>query len=161
MTAAADPAVVPDVDSRRPGGFAAFVDHFRTIWAAPQRHLDHFLDFLSPDIRLTAPIVGTTVGRADGYRAFRDAFRVLPDLTGEVTGWAAEGDRLFIEMDFTATIGGRRVVWRNVDRFSFVDGVAVERRAFFDPLPLLGAFLRHPSGWRQLWHLALQARHAT
>jgi len=137
---------------------AGFVDHFQTIWKEPQRHLDHFLDFLSPAIKLTAPIVGTTVGREAGYRAFRDAFGVLPDLHGKVTGWAADGNHLFIEMDFIATIGGKQTVWHNVDRFTFVDGIAVERCAYFDPLPLLATFLRRPSGWRQLWQLARQAR---
>jgi hypothetical protein len=135
-------------------GFAEFVERFRTIWADPPAHLDHFLDFLHPDVRLTAPIVGSTRGRPAGLQAFRAAFAVLPDLRAEVRDWAGAGETLFIEMDFTATIGGRKVIWRNVDRFTFEGGVAVERRAFFDPFALLGAFARRPSGWRQLWRLA-------
>jgi hypothetical protein len=137
---------------------AAFVEHFRTIWAEPRRHLDTFLDFVAPEIRLTAPIVGTTVGREAGLRAFRDAFRVLPDLRGRVDAWACREDRLYIDMEFTATIGGRAVSWANVDRFRFENGAAVERCAFFDPLVLLPAFLRRPSGWLQLWSLARQRR---
>ena len=147
-----------DPETGRRGTIEDFVERFRTIWNEPLEHLDHFLDFLSPDIRLVAPIVGSTVGRDAGYKAFRDAFDVLPDLRGEVTGWAFGGDTLFIEMDFIATIAGRRAVWHNVDRFTFVGGVAVERHAFFDPLPLLAKFLRTPSGWLQLWKLATQAR---
>jgi hypothetical protein len=146
----------PDTGLR--GTMADFVDRFRTIWENPQAHLDHFLDFLSPDIHLIAPIVGMTTGREAGYRAFRDAFDVLPDMHGVVHGWSATGECLFIEMDFIATVGGRRTVWRNVDRFTFREGVAIERRAFFDPLPLLAGFARRPSGWIQLWKLATQKR---
>jgi hypothetical protein len=153
-----EPAEVLFPDSGRRGTMADFVERFRTIWNSPQDHLDHFLDFLSPDIRLVAPIVGSTRGREAGYRAFREAFDVLPDMHGVVRGWSASGDVLFIEMDFIATIGGRRTVWHNVDRFTFRDGLAIERRAFFDPLPLLAGFLRRPSGWTQLWKLATQKR---
>ncbi len=145
-------------DTGRHGTMADFVERFRTIWENPQAHLDHFLDFLSPDIRLVAPIVGRTVGREAGYRAFRDAFDVLPDMHGVVHGWSASGGVLFIEMDFIATIAGRRTVWHNVDRFTFEGGLAVERRAFFDPLPLLAGFARRPSGWVQLLKLATQTR---
>jgi hypothetical protein len=145
----------PDTGLR--GSMADFVERFRTIWANPQQHLDHFLDFLSPDVRLIAPIVGMTTGREAGYRAFRDAFGVLPDMHGVVHGWAAAGEVLFIEMDFLATIAGRRTVWRNVDRFTFRDGLAVERRAYFDPMPLLARFARRPSGWVQLARLARRA----
>lgn len=152
------PAEVLFPDTGMRGTMADFVERFRTIWANPQDHLDRFLDFLSPDIRLVAPIVGSTTGREAGYRAFRDAFDVLPDMHGVVHGWAAADDVLFIEMDFIATIGGRRTVWHNVDRFTFRDGLAVERRAFFDPLPLLGGFARRPSGWIQLFKLATRSR---
>lgn len=136
----------------------AFVRQFETIWAEPRKHLDTFLDFLSPEIRLTAPIVGTTVGREAGLRAFRDAFAALPDLTGRVRAWAARGDYLYIDMEFTATIGRRRVTWPNVDRFRFEGDLAVERHAFFDPLATLGAFLSSPKGWGQLYRLATQGR---
>lgn len=155
-----DIEIVMDPQTGRRGTMADFVERFRTIWAEPPKHLDHFLDFLSPDIRLVAPVVGSSVGREAGYRAFREAFAVLPDMHGVVHGWAASGNVLFIEMDFIATIAGRRTVWHNVDRFTFEDGVAVERRAFFDPLPLLAGFARRPSGWVQLFKLATQPRSA-
>jgi hypothetical protein len=135
-----------------------FVDHFAIIWASPQDHLDTFLDNLDPGIRLTAPIVGSSAGREAGYRAFRSAFAALPDLRGHVSAWSACGDTLYIDMVFTATIGRRQVSWPNIDRFTFQGEVAVERRAFFDPLELLPSFLRSPAGWRQLWCLARQSR---
>lgn len=133
---------------------STFVKQFESVWTEPLAHLDTFLDFLAPQVRLTAPIVGTTVGRHAGYRAFRHTFQVLPDLRAQVRSWAARGDHLYIEMEFAATIGTRRVTWANVDRFLFEGGAAVERCAFFDPLPLLKEFLRSPAGWRQLWLLA-------
>lgn len=151
-------SVILHTDSGRRGTMADFVDHFRRLWEEPQRHLDTFLDCMSPDIRLTAPLVGSSQGREAGYRAFRDAFAALPDLHGRVKGWSGVGDRLFIEMDFIATVAGRPMVWHNVDSFRFADGMAVERRAYFDPLPLLVSFARRPSGWKQLWRLASKAR---
>jgi hypothetical protein len=153
-----DARIVLNADTGTTGSIEDFVERFRTIWQHPLEHLDHFLDFLGPEVRLTAPLVGTTVGREAGYRAFRDAFKVLPDLRGEVLGWARHHGCLFIEMTFHATVAGRPTAWRNIDRFTFENGLAVERRAFFDPLPLIAAFARRPSGWRQLWHLATQAR---
>ena len=69
-----------------------------------------------------------------------------------------DGDTLYIDMVFTATIGRREISWPNIDRFRFENGLAVERRAFFDPLALLPSFLASPTGWRQLWALARSDR---
>ncbi|MGI9452149.1 MAG: nuclear transport factor 2 family protein, partial [Geminicoccaceae bacterium] len=81
------------------------------------------------------------------------AFRAMPDLRADVQRWSANDDVLFIEMSFFATIGGRVITWRNVDRFLFRNGVAVERTAFFDPARVQRAFLANPRGWFQLARL--------
>lgn len=70
-------------------------------------------------------------------------------MRGDVIGWSATGDTLFIEMTFTATIGRRRVTWPNIDRITFKGGTAVARTAYFDPTPVRLAFLAGPRGWRQ------------
>jgi len=56
-------------------------------------------------------------------------------------------------MTFSATLGRRRVEWRNVDRFVLRDGLAVERVAFFDRSRVRRALLSSPRGWRQLLRL--------
>ena len=38
----------------------------------------------------------------------------------------------------------------SVDRFAFVDGYAIERIAYFNPLKVRAAFMRSPAGWWQL-----------
>ena len=42
--------VILDPATGRRGTMAEFVDRFCTLWEHPQQHLDHFLDFLSPDM---------------------------------------------------------------------------------------------------------------
>jgi ketosteroid isomerase-like protein len=145
-----------EIDTRRGerGPVEAWVRRFADVWTAPRERLDDLLDLLSPDVVLVAPTTPSrTCGREAGRRAFERALRAMPDLTAEVHRWSASGDVLFIELTFQATIGGRRVRWRDVDRFRFERGRAVERVAFFDPSLVRRAFGRNPRAWRQLLRL--------
>lgn len=131
------------------GSYADWVAAFVDLWSAPAQNVARFTDVLDPAIRLIAPGVPTTTGHDAARRAFERLFKALPDMRGDVIRWSAEGDTLFIEMTFTATIGRRKLTWANVDRFAFVNGAAVERIAYFDPTPVRLAFLTSPRGWRQ------------
>lgn len=131
------------------GSHADWVAAFVDLWSAPAQNVRRFTDVLDPRIRLIAPGVPTTTGHEAARRAFERLFKALPDMRGDVTRWSAEGDTLFIEMTFTATIGWRKLTWANVDRILFVDGAAAERIAYFDPTPVRLAFLTSPRGWRQ------------
>ena len=142
--------LIVDTDSGRQGSPEEWVAAFADVWRGGVRRLPDFMRLMSPDIRLVAPGLKTTEGRAAGHEAFRRTFVVLPDLVADVHDWAWRHDSLFIEMSFRATIGRERVTWRNVDRFRFVQGRAVERVAFFNPTRGRRAFLRHPRGWMQL-----------
>jgi SnoaL-like domain len=124
---------------------AAFVD----LWSAPAQNVARFTDILDPQIRLIAPGVPTTTGHAAAHISFARLFKALPDMRGDVIAWSAQGDTLFIEMTFTATIGRRKLTWPNIDRITFKNGTAVERVAYFDPTPVRLAFLASPRGWRQ------------
>lgn len=132
---------------------ADFVENFKRLWAAPAALVEEFMDALSPDVRLVAPLGVITVGHERGLRSLRRLFAALPDMRGEIDRWAETDDALLIEMRFIATIGGRRLEWPNVDRFRFVDGIAVERVAYFDPMPLRRAFMRNFTAWKQLRRL--------
>lgn len=127
-----------------------WVARFDEVWRAGQARQADLLALLGPDIRLAAPGLRPTRGIDAARRAFEQTFELFPDLTAEVKAWAAAGGTLFIEMEFAATIGSGELRWKNVDRFSFVDGVAVERVAFFNPGKLRRALLASPAGWRQL-----------
>lgn len=133
------------------GDYSTWVSIFSQLWREGRSRLPEFMSLLSPQIKLTAPGLRSTHGWIEAEAAFKRTFDVLPDLTAEVERWSATGDALFIEMTFSATIGGKTLRWRNVDRFVFRDGMAFERVAYFNPGPLRAAFLKSPAGWLQLW----------
>lgn len=144
-------SVIVNTRTGQTDDYAAWVSTFAELWRGGRSKLRELMNLLSPDIKLTAPGLRSTHGRSEGESAFSRTFEVLPDLTAQVERWSASGEVLFVEMTFSATIGGKCITWRNVDRFLFRDGMAVERVAFFNPGPIRAAFLASPSGWLQLW----------
>jgi ketosteroid isomerase-like protein len=128
---------------------ARFVAAFAAYWAAPD--LDVLPALLAPEVRLRQPLAEPTDGLAAARAGFERIFAALPDLRGEVDRWSAAGEYVFIEFRLRATLAGRPFEWPVVDRFTLRDGLAAERVSYFDPLPLVLAGLRRPSGWRQLW----------
>lgn len=147
---------VVDTSSGTSVEIADWVAAFAEVWKAPRENLDQLLALLDENVVLKAPTTPPVMkGHAASRRIFERAFRAMPDWRAEVHRWSAENDLLFIEMSFSATIGSKLISWRNVDRFLFRDGVAVERIAFFNPLPVRRAFLANPRGWLQLARLRL------
>ncbi|MEA2626624.1 MAG: hypothetical protein QOD06_2669 [Candidatus Binatota bacterium] len=127
-----------------------FVAGFRDFWAAPS--LDGFGRLLAPDVVLAQPLAPRMCGLDEVRRHFATIFAWLPDLSGEVDRWSAEGDVVFIEFRLRATIGGRPFQWPLVDRFVLgEDGRATERVSYFDPMPVLAAAATRPRGWARLW----------
>lgn len=79
----------------------------------------------------------------------------MPDLRGTVEGWAARGNRLYVELVLHGTVGRRSVTMRTCDRITLgEDGRAMERVAHIDPTPLLWAVARTP----RLWPAAVRRR---
>ena len=142
--------VLIDSRSGARGTHAAWVGRFEALWKGGKARLDDFMTLFGEDVTLSAPGLRTTRGHEACRRAFARTFDVLPDLTASVQRWSSGQDALFIEMTFSATIGGRRTAWSGVDRFIFRDGVAIERRAYFNPIKVRRAFLSSPRGWAQL-----------
>jgi ketosteroid isomerase-like protein len=119
---------------REPKGADAFADHFDRV--------------CTDDVRLIQPQLPTLVGK----RAFREQFvrptlDLIPDLHATVHEWAAAGDVVFISFTLEGTLGGKPVSWRCIDRIVLRDGLACERRAYFDPTPLLRALMLRPRAW--------------
>ena len=79
-----------------------------------------------------------THGREEGYGFVQTLLATVPTIRGVVDSWAFRDDRLFIEMRFLVERDGATVEVRNVDVFTFADGVAVRRVAHLDPAALLG-----------------------
>lgn len=144
-------SVVIDTHTGDTGSHADWVAKFDHLWRNGRASVDGFMSLLSDDVRLIAPGLRSTTGRDAGRVAFEKTFKVFPDLVAEVTRWAANADALFIEMKFSASVGGKPLSWSHVDRFLFRDGQAVERVAFFDNAKLQRAFLRGPAGWSHLF----------
>lgn len=135
---------------------ARFVDAFTDAWARPTP--DRLVSLLDPDVRLVAPLVPTTIGADAARREFERLFELLPDLRAEVHRWSARGNFVFIEFTLSATVGRRVVRWHAVDRFHIRDGLGTERISYFDPTPVVLAFLRHPSLWPKLIRSLARAR---
>jgi predicted SnoaL-like aldol condensation-catalyzing enzyme len=142
--------VVLNPSTGEKGSYEDWVALFTELWQGGSTRCGDFMSIMSPDIKLIAPGLKSTRGTKACLQAFQRTFSVLPDLTAEIHRWSANGDTLFIEMTFSASVGGKTVTWSNVDRFIFRDGMAVERVAYFNPTKVRKAFLRSPRGWLQL-----------
>lgn len=137
----------------------AFVQGFADGWrspAGPDAFADHFDQLITDDVRLIQPQVPTSVGK----RAFREEFArpifaLIPDLHATVHNWAATADGVMIEFTLAGTLGSKPVSWPAVDRITLRDGLASERRAYFDPLRVLGAVATRPRAWPRFARIQL------
>jgi hypothetical protein len=125
--------------------FAAFFGEGWAIGATdPDRFFAHFEPALAPGARFVQPILPDAVG-AEGLRAaFLPVFSAVPDLRSEVRGFEPTADGLLIHHTLRGTLGGRALKWDATDTFVLRDGLVEERRAEFDPRPLVAAMLRSP-----------------
>jgi hypothetical protein len=129
----------------------SWVAHFAEGWRAPadpDSFAAHFERVLDPEIRLIQPQIPDLVG----FRAFRESFArplfgLVDGLHGTVEHWASEGDVIYIELTLRGRIGGRPVRFESCDRITLRDGIATERKAYVDPIPLLAAIALNPRAW--------------
>jgi ketosteroid isomerase-like protein len=128
-----------------------FVEQFAAGWRDPvdaDAFCDHFEPLLSDDVRMIQPQVPTAIGKTAFRETFaRPVFDLIPDLHAEVHHWAAQEDVVLIEFTLSGTLAGKPVSWDAVDRITLRDGLACERRAYFDPTPLLAAVATRPRAW--------------
>jgi hypothetical protein len=103
------------------------------------------------------PQLPTLVGKQAFREGFvRPTFSLIPDLRAEVHDWAASGDVIYIGFTLRGTLGGKPIEWRCVDRILMRGEVACERRAYFDPSPLLRAVITRPRAWRTFLSIQLK-----
>jgi ketosteroid isomerase-like protein len=136
-----------------------WVAGFAAGWAEPSDadgFADHFDPMMAEDIRLIQPQLPTTVGKLAFREQFaRPLFELLDDVRGTVESWAVSGDVVFVELTIRGRLVNRPVELRTVDRITLRDGLAVERVANLDPLPLLGAVALTPRAWPRLARVQL------
>jgi ketosteroid isomerase-like protein len=135
----------------------AFAEHFATGWRAggpADRFVEHFAAVMSPDVVLIQPLARTVRGQRGMRGVFAPIFAAIPDLRGEVQRWGETEDGLLIELTLRGTLDGRPIEWTVCDRIVLREGLMVERRSYFDPLPLMRAVVSRPrAGLRLLRQL--------
>jgi ketosteroid isomerase-like protein len=145
-----------------PTDLEAVVEAFDAKWRAggpAAAFVERWKDLLDPDIRLVQPQVPTLVGYEAFARQFVEPlFALMPDARGEVIGWAATGDTAYVEIEITGTIGRRTVTLRSCDRLTVRGGRIVERVAYVDPGPLLGAVALTPRAWPNFIRMQIDQR---
>jgi len=119
-----------------------FTRRFGEAWAAPSG--ERLASLLTEDVHLVQPLLRELHGRDAAIRAFEELFALVPDLHSEVLRWGPTEDGVLIEHRMTGTFGRRPLSWEVVDRILLRDGLARERIAHFDPLPVLAQMLRRP-----------------
>jgi ketosteroid isomerase-like protein len=122
------------------------VDLFAQGWHRPGPHA--FDELLADDAELVQPLLRSGRGRAVWHAEARRLLRLAPDLRGEVLSWAGRDDVVFIDVRLSATVGGRPLVFRSLDKLLVDrDGRVLRREAFFDPAPVALALLLRPAAW--------------
>lgn len=113
-----------------------WLETFTRFWSNPHKHFELLLLLFTDDISLMAPGLPRVRGMRRALMLFEQMLKHMPDLTATVERSALNGDAIFIEMTFSASIAGETFRWKNVDRFLLQNGRASERQAFFDPTEL-------------------------
>ena len=119
-----------------------FTRRFGEAWAAPSGA--RLAALLTEDVHLVQPLMREIRHREAAVRAFDELFALVPDLRSEVLSWGATEDGVLIEHRMQGTLGRRPYGWEVVDRILLREGLARERIAHFDPLPVLAQLLRRP-----------------
>jgi hypothetical protein len=92
------------------------------------------------------------VGRAHWQQEFARLQAFLPDLRGDVVGWAGKHDKIYVGIRCVATAGGRPLQFRAMDLLTVIpDGTITRRDSSYDPTPLITALLTRPAAWAAWW----------
>ncbi len=137
---------------------ARFVRAFAEFWDRPT--LERFRALMHPEVRLIQPLAPPAHGIEEAAVWFLGIQDLLPDIRIAVQSWSGTSEALFIEWTATATFGGRPVRWNAVDRFRLDGGLARERIAYFDALPLVGTIVTRPAGWPHVLRTRFAPRRA-
>lgn len=130
------------------------LEAFTAGWKQPGPHA--WDDFLADDVELVQPMLRDGRGRALWWDEAARLMELLPDLHGEVLAWSAVQDTMFIDVRFTATLGGKPMIWRAVDVLRIdSSGALLRRESFFDSAPLALTVLRRPRAWLPWWRSGL------
>jgi SnoaL-like domain len=144
----------------QPQRAADFVAWFAEGWRAPtyESFCRHFGPRIAADVRMAQPLQRPYRGHDAFLRSFATLFAIMPDVHARVLDWRGDERAVFIEFHLEGTVGGRQVRLFVCDRFTLDGEIVVARHSFFDPAPLLVAFLRRPWALLRLLRLRRRAR---
>lgn len=126
------------------------IERFTAGWSDP--HPLAWDNLLAEDVELTQPLLRHGRGRELWHEEARRLLAFLPDLRGEVLSWAAHRETMFIDLRLSASAGGARLSIRACDQLTIsTTGLIVRRDSRFDPWPVTGTLIRHPSTWWPWW----------
>lgn len=137
-----------------PSVHARVLASFAKGWATPDPYAWDGL--MTENIELNQPLLQPGTTRQTWHEEAQRLVTLLPDIRGVVVGWAGHEDLLFIELRLSATLGGKYLEFRAVDKLWLTpNGTVLRRDSFFDSAPLIQAVLRRPSSWLPWWRSGL------
>jgi SnoaL-like domain len=137
-----------------PSAHARVLAAFARGWDTPDPHAWDGL--MAEDIELNQPLLLPGTTRKTWHDEAQRLVTLLPDIRGEVVSWAGHEDLMFIEVRLSATLGGKPLDFRAIDKLWLTPtGTVLRRDSFFDSSPLIQAVLRRPSAWLPWWRSGL------
>jgi ketosteroid isomerase-like protein len=109
---------------------ADWVSRFAERWKKPD--LEALRDLMQPDTQNLIPPMTVPADREGVIAHFRQALERLPDLNLTVLRWAPVADAVMVEWEAAATVAGKPIRWRGVDRVCLRDGRTYEGQVYWD-----------------------------
>jgi len=129
-----------------------FVARFEAAWKAGTT--EALATLLHPDVHLVQPLAPALRGRTRALHALGNFLALMPAPRIRIHRWSAANQFVLIELSFHGTVGRLPVQLDIVDSVELIDGLIVNRTAYFNPAPLVRAVLTQP--WL-LWRLLKRA----
>lgn len=107
-----------------------WVTRFSIRWARPDA--DDLPELMHPDTRNLIPPMAQPGDRQAVVEHFRGVLKMLPDFKVAVIRWAPTGDTVLIEWEGSATVAGKPLTWRGVDRVSLRGDRMYEGQVYWD-----------------------------
>lgn len=107
-----------------------WVRRFAEKWKKPDA--ESLRELMLPDTQNLVPPMTVPADREGVVEHFRQILERLPDLHLSVIRWAPFGDGAMIEWEANATVAGKPLSWRGVDRVCLRDGLSYEGQVYWD-----------------------------
>lgn len=108
-----------------------WVARFAEIWAHPDP--EALRPLMHEDTRNLIPPMTEPGDRETVVAYFKGALAQLPDFHMEIIRWAVTGDAIMMEWEGHATVAGKPLSWRGVDRVCLRDGKTYDGQVYWDP----------------------------